>query len=113
MGRAEFEGRVSNCHKWVILRREDLDNAVYGLHVVMINYHIGTVCGGDCQINGHRKNLIYRLLPKYNPKQRQTDITKVKPILNWGPKADRGRGLKLPGSTIVANGAFVRRITSP
>jgi dTDP-glucose 4,6-dehydratase len=38
--------------------------------------------------------LVYKELPKDDPKQRCPDITKAKNILGWEPKVDRREGLK-------------------
>lgn len=38
--------------------------------------------------------IIYKELPKDDPKQRQPDITRAKEILEWSPKIDRSEGLK-------------------
>jgi dTDP-glucose 4,6-dehydratase len=39
--------------------------------------------------------LVYRDLPKDDPKVRKPDITKAKSILGWTPKVNRAEGLKL------------------
>ncbi|MEM9981346.1 MAG: SDR family NAD-dependent epimerase/dehydratase, partial [Bacteroidota bacterium] len=38
--------------------------------------------------------IIYKPLPKDDPKQRQPDITKAKEILDWQPKVNRSEGLQ-------------------
>ena len=39
--------------------------------------------------------IVYKDLPKDDPKQRQPDITKAKEILGWSPKVNRAEGLKI------------------
>jgi dTDP-glucose 4,6-dehydratase len=41
------------------------------------------------------QKIIYKALPKDDPKQRQPDITKAKNILGWEPKVSRKEGLKI------------------
>ena len=38
--------------------------------------------------------IVYRPLPKDDPKQRKPDISKAKEILNWEPRIERAEGLK-------------------
>jgi dTDP-glucose 4,6-dehydratase len=42
-----------------------------------------------------KSKLIYKPLPKDDPKQRQPNITKAREILGWEPKVDRHEGLKI------------------
>lgn len=46
------------------------------------------------QLTGTDQKIVYRELPKDDPKQRQPDITKAQEILGWEPKIDRKEGLK-------------------
>jgi len=41
------------------------------------------------------QKVVYKDLPKDDPKQRQPDITKAKQILGWEPKVSRAEGLKI------------------
>lgn len=41
------------------------------------------------------QKVVYRDLPKDDPKQRQPDISKAKQILGWEPKVSRAEGLKI------------------
>jgi len=41
------------------------------------------------------QKIIYKDLPKDDPKQRQPDITRAKEILGWTPKVSRAEGLKI------------------
>lgn len=45
------------------------------------------------QLTGTTQKIIYQLLPKDDPTQRQPDISKAKAILGWEPKVDRAEGL--------------------
>ena len=45
------------------------------------------------RITGSKSKIIYKDLPKDDPKQRKPDISLAKSILNWEPKFSRGEGL--------------------
>jgi dTDP-glucose 4,6-dehydratase len=45
-------------------------------------------------LTGTNQKIIYKPLPKDDPKQRCPDITRAKQILGWSPKIDRAEGLK-------------------
>ena len=47
------------------------------------------------KLTGTTQKIIYKELPKDDPKQRQPDITKAKELLNWQPKVNRTTGLKI------------------
>jgi dTDP-glucose 4,6-dehydratase len=47
------------------------------------------------KLTGTTQKIIYKDLPKDDPKQRQPDITKAKTILGWQPKVSRAEGLKI------------------
>jgi dTDP-glucose 4,6-dehydratase len=47
------------------------------------------------QLTGTTQKIVYKPLPKDDPKQRQPDITKAKEILGWEPKVSRAEGLKI------------------
>lgn len=47
------------------------------------------------KLTGTSQKIIYKPLPKDDPKQRQPDITKAKEILGWEPKVSRKDGLKI------------------
>jgi dTDP-glucose 4,6-dehydratase len=47
------------------------------------------------KLTGTEQKVVFKDLPKDDPKQRQPDITKAKEILGWEPKVDREEGLKL------------------
>lgn len=46
------------------------------------------------KLTGSKSKIIYKPLPKDDPKQRQPDISKAKEILKWEPKFSRSEGLK-------------------
>ena len=47
------------------------------------------------QLTGTTQKIVYKDLPKDDPKQRQPDITKAREILGWEPKVSRADGLKI------------------
>ncbi len=47
------------------------------------------------KLTGTAQKVIYKPLPKDDPKQRKPDITRAKEILNWEPKILRAEGLKI------------------
>ena len=47
------------------------------------------------KLTGTDQKIVYKDLPKDDPKQRQPDITRAKDILGWEPKVDRADGLKV------------------
>jgi dTDP-glucose 4,6-dehydratase len=47
------------------------------------------------KLTGAAVKIIYKPLPKDDPKQRQPDITRAKQILGWEPKVSRAEGLKI------------------
>lgn len=47
------------------------------------------------KLTGTDQKVIYKDLPKDDPKQRRPDISKAKEILNWEPKINRAEGLKI------------------
>ena len=46
------------------------------------------------KLTGSKSKIIYKPLPKDDPKQRKPNITKAKEILGWTPKYSRAEGLK-------------------
>jgi dTDP-glucose 4,6-dehydratase len=46
------------------------------------------------KLTGTDQKVVYKDLPKDDPKQRQPDITKAREILGWEPQVDRAEGLK-------------------
>lgn len=47
------------------------------------------------KLTGTDQKVVYKDLPKDDPKQRQPDITKAREILGWEPKFSREEGLKI------------------
>lgn len=47
------------------------------------------------KLTGTTQQVIYKPLPKDDPKQRQPDITRAREILGWEPKVAREEGLKI------------------
>ena len=46
------------------------------------------------KLTGSKSKIIYKDLPKDDPKQRKPDISKAKEVLNWEPSFTREQGLK-------------------
>lgn len=46
------------------------------------------------RLTGSKSKIIYKDLPKDDPKQRKPDISRAKKVLNWEPKFSRAEGLK-------------------
>lgn len=46
------------------------------------------------KLTGSKSKIIYKPLPKDDPKQRKPDISRAKEVLNWSPKYSRAEGLK-------------------
>lgn len=47
------------------------------------------------KLTGTKQKVVYKELPKDDPKQRQPDIKKARQILGWEPKVSRAEGLKI------------------
>lgn len=47
------------------------------------------------KLTGTKQKLVYKPLPKDDPKQRQPDISLAKKLLGWEPKISRTEGLKI------------------
>jgi len=47
------------------------------------------------KLTGTSQKIVYKPLPKDDPKQRKPDITLAKKLLEWEPKIDRAEGLKI------------------
>jgi len=47
------------------------------------------------KLTGTKQKVVYKDLPKDDPKQRQPDISKARQILGWEPKVSRAEGLKI------------------
>ena len=84
---------------------DDLVEGIYRL--LMSDYHLPINIGNPSEINmlqfadeilalvnNPKAHIVYRPLPKDDPKKRRPDITKAKEILGWEPKVSRAEGLK-------------------
>jgi len=47
------------------------------------------------KLTNSTQRIVYNLLPKDDPKQRQPDITRAKNVLGWEPKVSREEGLRI------------------
>jgi dTDP-glucose 4,6-dehydratase len=47
------------------------------------------------KLTGTQQKIVYKPLPKDDPKQRKPDITRAKELLGWEPKVSRKEGLKI------------------
>ncbi len=47
------------------------------------------------ELTGSQSKIVFKPLPKDDPKQRRPDITRAKEILNWEPRFSRKEGLKI------------------
>lgn len=56
---------------------------------------IGEFAEEIVKLTGTDQKVIYKDLPKDDPKQRQPEITKAREILGWEPQVSRAEGLKL------------------
>lgn len=56
---------------------------------------IGEFAEEIIKLTGTDQKVVYKDLPKDDPKQRKPDITRAKEILGWEPKVGRAEGLKI------------------
>jgi dTDP-glucose 4,6-dehydratase len=56
---------------------------------------IGDFAEEIVKLTGTKQKVVYKDLPKDDPKQRQPDISKARKILGWEPKVSREEGLKI------------------
>lgn len=117
------DGRVLPAFIGQALRGEDLtvfgdgsqtrsfcyvDDEVEGIfRLLMSDYHLPVNIGNPDEITirefaeeivnltGTKQKIIYKALPKDDPKQRQPDITKARQLLGWEPRISRADGLKI------------------
>lgn len=116
------DGRVLPAFIGQALRGEDLtvfgdgsqtrsfcyvDDLIDGIYKLLLSDYVHPVNVGNpseitigdfaeeiIKLTGTTQKVIYKDLPKDDPKQRRPDITKAKEILGWQPKVDRSEGLK-------------------
>jgi dTDP-glucose 4,6-dehydratase len=85
-----------------------VDDLVEGIYRLLLSdYHLPVNIGNPEEISlldfakeiqkltGTTSEIIFKDLPKDDPKQRKPDITKAKSILGWQPTVDRKEGLKV------------------
>lgn len=117
------DGRVLPAFIGQALRGEDLtvfgdgsqtrsfcyvDDQVEGIYrLLMSDYHLPVNIGNPDEITilqfaeeiikltGTDQKIVFKDLPKDDPKQRQPDITLAKSLLGWTPKVSRAEGLKI------------------
>jgi dTDP-glucose 4,6-dehydratase len=117
------DGRVLPAFIGQALRGEDLtifgdgsqtrsfcyvDDLVEGIYSLLLSDHVYPVNVGNpdeitisefaeeiIKLTGTKQKVIYKDLPKDDPKKRQPDITKAKELLGWEPKVNRQEGLKI------------------
>lgn len=117
------DGRVLPAFIGQALRGEDLtvfgdgsqtrsfcyvDDQVEGIYrLLMSDYHLPVNIGNPDEITilqfaeeiikltGTDQKIIFKELPKDDPKQRQPDIARAKNLLGWTPKVSRAEGLKI------------------
>jgi dTDP-glucose 4,6-dehydratase len=117
------DGRVLPAFIGQALRGEDLtvfgdgsqtrsfcyvDDLIDGIHRLMMSDYVYPMNIGNAdeitigqfaeeviKLTGTSQTVIYKDLPKDDPKQRQPNIDKAKKLLNWEPKVKRDQGLKL------------------
>lgn len=83
----------------------DLVEGIYRLLLSDYAYPVNIGNPGEITINqfaeeilaitGSKSKVIYKPLPKDDPKQRQPDISRAKEILGWEPVVGRAEGLKM------------------
>lgn len=116
------DGRVLPAFIGQALRGEDLtvfgdgsqtrsfcyvDDLIEGIYRLLMSDHaypvnignpdeitIGEFAEEIIKLTGTAQKVIYKDLPKDDPKKRRPDITKAKELLDWSPKVDRSEGLK-------------------
>lgn len=116
------DGRVIPAFIGQALRGEDLtvfgdgsqtrsfcyvDDQVEGIYRLLLSEYIEPVNIGNpheitildfvkeiIQLTATDQKIVYKDLPKNDPKQRQPDISKAKEILGWEPQVNRTQGLK-------------------
>ena len=83
----------------------DLVDGIYRL--LFSDYHMPVNCGNPDEITisqfaeeiikltGTKQKVVYKPLPKDDPKQRQPNIDKARKLLGWDPKVSRSEGLKI------------------
>lgn len=117
------DGRVMPAFIGQVLRNEDLtvfgdgsqtrsfcfvDDLIDGIYRLLMSDYTNPVnIGNPDQISlrdfaqevidytGTKQKIVFKSLPKDDPKRRQPDISLAKKLLNWEPKVSRAEGLKI------------------
>jgi dTDP-glucose 4,6-dehydratase len=117
------DGRVLPAFIGQALRGEDLtvfgdgtqtrsfcyvDDLIEGIYRLLMSDYSGPVNIGNpdeitiaqfgeeiIKLTGTQQKLVYKPLPKDDPKQRQPDISLAKKLLGWEPKVNRAEGLRI------------------
>ena len=84
-----------------------VDDLVEGIYRLLLSDYAGPVNIGNpdeitinqfgneiIQLTGSKSKIIYKPLPKDDPKQRKPDISLAKKVLNWEPQYSRQEGLR-------------------
>lgn len=84
-----------------------VDDLMEGIYRLLMSDYAGPVNIGNpseitirefaeeiIRLTGTDQKVVYKDLPKDDPKQRRPDITLAKTLLGWEPKVDRAEGLK-------------------
>lgn len=85
-----------------------VDDLVEGIYRLLLSDHVYPVNIGNpseitirefgeeiIKLTGTTQKLVFKDLPKDDPKQRQPDISKAKAILGWEPQVSRAEGLRI------------------
>ena len=85
-----------------------VDDLVEGIYRLLMSDHVYPVNVGNpdeislldfaeeiIKLTGTDQKIVFKPLPKDDPKQRKPDITKAKELLGWTPKVSRAEGLKI------------------
>ncbi|MCM5529363.1 UDP-glucuronic acid decarboxylase family protein [Parasegetibacter sp. NRK P23] len=85
-----------------------VDDLVEGIYRLLMSDHAYPVNVGNpdeislldfaeeiIKLTGTDQKIVFKPLPKDDPKQRKPDITKAKELLGWEPKVSRAEGLKI------------------
>jgi dTDP-glucose 4,6-dehydratase len=85
-----------------------VDDLVEGIYRLLMSDYVYPVNIGNPQeitikefaeeiikLTGTKQKIVYKPLPKDDPKQRRPDISKAKELLNWTPKVERSEGLRI------------------
>jgi dTDP-glucose 4,6-dehydratase len=85
-----------------------VDDLIEGIYRLLMSDYVNPVNIGNpdeitlkefaeeiIRLTGTEQKIVYRPLPKDDPKQRKPDITKAKEILGWAPTVSRSEGVKI------------------